>query len=507
MNSNVQLQLRNLYKSQGEKVFKDQRVLKAYIMDILSSYPSETAKLCTAVDEGIAENIINEINPAQNLSRAHVYADQLVNMRGMSRDVANDIVETLIYAIYEKKIKIGGTTRNSSSSTKTSRNNTDAYTSNGTAKRQSNGTPSFVNSQITGNTHYEPIKAGTSKGKIIACCCAVIAAIGVISGICSFNPSEKDTNSNTDVRSNETMNQEPEYVVDTRLNSLSYLKKDDGVTVGNSNVSSNIGTSYEGYIKSDFPYSDITYAINGNYDVFQAVWAISDSKKNTDEYSSFEILADGKSVYSSPRITSGDTPVDVNVNLDYCDSITIVFKEGDGEAFIGGPVLSSSQSERTYSNATSGPIRTSKWLTELDEMTNEKMIIWKDTWIKTNTGTCLVNPINPYVPSYSNIDIESFAQNGSYVDYYLGGEYTEVSGTCAIDEKNKTVKGNMKIQLIADDKIVYTSPSMSKDSYPADFNIDISGCQKLSIKFIPSGNGNWGYDAAGFNIGNLKIYR
>lgn len=503
MSNEVKKTLRDLYLKEGSGLFSDSLKLNSYINDMLYAYRVEKNVLSTVVRGGYVSKILSEVKTEKDFSKAQFYVDQIVSQHGISKENASDAVDAIIYAIHGKESNVPAESK-------------------GTV---SGGSGSFIGDSTTGTSGKidipTPIEAppnnfltrgsSASNQNKTMCLWIIVAIIGiavVAASVIGSNSNKTDTTSSTtDTLNDETITQETKYVVDTQLNSLPYLKKDDEVTVGNGNISSNIGTSYAGYIKSEFPYSDVTYALNGNYDTFQATWAITDSGKNTKEYSSFEILADGTSVYVSPRITSGDTPVNIDINTGYCDSISIVFKEGDGDAFIGNPILSSSQSERIYSNTTSNEIKTSKWLTELDEMTNEKMIVWKDTWIKTNTGTCLSNTIEPYVPSYSNVDVEKFAKNGSYMDYYLGGEYSELSGTCAIDGKNKTLKGNMTIQCLMDDKVVYTSPVMSKDSHPADFNIDVSGCQKLRIKFIPSGDGNWGYDASGFNVGNLKLYK
>lgn len=349
--------------------------------------------------------------------------------------------------------------------------------------------------------YCESSKAGGLKGKIIVCGCAVIVGIAMFASFFASNSSNKN-NSST-----QTATQETKYVTAVQLNELAYLKKDNKITVSNGNITSNTGMSYDGYITGDFPYSEITYALNGNYDSLTAIWAISEYGKNTDGYSSFEILADGTSIYESPRITSGDIPVSIDVDLGYCDSITIVFKEGKGEAFIGCPILSSSQSEREYSNTSPGKIKTSKWLTELEKIADDHIIVWNETVATTNIGTDLANSIVPYVGELNSDDIE-FKKCGAYVDYYLGGEYSELTGTCAIIKQNGTIDGNMTIQILADGSTLYTSPLMSGTSAPSDFKITIEDCNKLTIRFEPSNNeGHWKYDAGAFGVGNLKLYQ
>lgn len=451
--------------------------------------------LSIVIRGGYVSKIIAEVKTEKDFSKAKFYVDQIVSQHGISKGNASDAVGSIIYAIHGKEPNIStesikATSGGSGSSTGSS--------TIGASGKIDIPTPIKVpsNNASTGGS-----SASNQKKKIWPWIIVVIIGIIIVSNVVgnnSSNYSGGSTNTSTDTVA---------YVTTTNLTDLNYIHKDKNITVGNSAVTTNAGTQCSNFIETECPYAEITYPLNGNFDGLTATWALSEYGKNTEYKHSVEIFADGISVYKSPTLTAGDVPVKVSANLNYCNALTIVICGVKEHAFLGDIQLTSSQTDRLYNNEVSSDIRSYTWLTSLDDMGDEKIIVWKDTWVETNVGSYLVCPINPYVQSYSNVDKIEFKEGGSYIDYYLGGEYTGLSGTCAIDKHNGTNNGNMTIQILADDSVIYTSPLLSSSSSPVDFNIDVSGCSKMRIKFIPSGNGNWGYDEADFNIGNLKLFK
>lgn len=495
MSNEVKKTLRDLYLKEGSDLFSNSLKLNSYINDMLYAYRVEKNVLSTVVRGGYVSKILSEVKTEKDFSKAQFYVDQIVSQYGISKENASDAVGTIIYAIHGKEpnmpAKSKGTVSGGSGSL-------IGGSTTGTSGKIDIPTPIKVppNNILTGGS-----STSNQKKKIWPWIIVVIIGIIIVSNVVgnnSSNYSGDSTNTSTDT---------VPYVTTMNLTDLTYIYKDKNIIVGNSTVTTNAGTQCSNFIETECPYAEITYPLNGNFDELTATWALSEYGKNTKYKHSVEIFADGISVYKSPNITAGDVPININVNLNYCNSMTIIFSGVNNHAFLGDIKLSSSETDRVYNDNILSDVGSYVWIANMKDMGNEKMIVWKDTWVNTNTGTYLVNPINPYVPSYSNVEADEFSKNGSFIDYYFGKEYTKISGTCAINEKNKTVRGNMTIQLVADDIVIYTSPVMSKDSCPVDFSIDISGCEKLRIKFIPSGNGNWGYDAAGFNIGNLKVYK
>lgn len=71
----------------------------------------------------------------------------------------------------------------------------------------------------------------------------------------------------------------------------------------------------------------------------------------------------------------------------------------------------------------------------------------------------------------------------TYVTYYLSGNYTSLSGTCAISEDRKTFDGEMYFEIFGDGVLLYRSNTMVRGDAPYEFTVDISGVSKLTIDY------------------------
>lgn len=475
MNNEVKKTLRDLYLKEGAALFSNSVKLNAYLNDVLYAYGVEKNVLSIVIRGGYVSRILAEVKTEKDFPKAKFYVEHIVSQYGISRENATEAVESIIYAIHGKEPNIPITS---------------SKTSTGGSGLSTGGSGS------TGGNSSE----SKQKKKIWPWVVVAVIVIIIISNVAGNN------SSNYFGGSTNTITETTSYVTTTNLTDLTYIHKDKNISVGNSTVTTNAGTQCSNYIDTNCPYAEITYPLNGNFDGLTATWALSEYGKNTAYKHSVEIFADGVSVYKSPTLTAGDVPVKVSANLNYCDALTIMISGVKGHAFLGDIQLTSSQSDRVYNDDIPSNIRSYTWLATLDDMGKERMIVWKNDWVETNTGSYLVSSITPSVESYSNTDIEEFKKNGSYIDYYIGGEYAELSGTCAFVH-NRTNHGTMTIQIIADDTVVYNSPLLSSNSLPVDFNVNITNCTKIRIKFIPSGEGKWGYDSADFKIGNLKLYK
>ena len=114
----------------------------------------------------------------------------------------------------------------------------------------------------------------------------------------------------------------------TWLTDLDYLTSDRAF-VRSDGTTTNTGDEYAHYISGNEGGS-IEYYLRGEYNHLSAVWAISYNGRDTQFNQAFEIYADDELVYVSPSITGGDMPVDVNVDIKYCQTLRIVFTEGNG---------------------------------------------------------------------------------------------------------------------------------------------------------------------------------
>lgn len=114
------------------------------------------------------------------------------------------------------------------------------------------------------------------------------------------------------------------------LTDLDYLTS-DRVSVRSEGTTTNTGEEYAHYINGQEGGS-IEYYLKGEYNHLSAVWAISYNGRDTQINQVCEIYADDDLVYSSPSIVGGDMPVEVNVDIKYCQVLRIVFTEGNGYA-------------------------------------------------------------------------------------------------------------------------------------------------------------------------------
>lgn len=70
--------------------------------------------------------------------------------------------------------------------------------------------------------------------------------------------------------------------------------------------------------------------------------------------------------------------------------------------------------------------------------------------------------------------------------YYLGGNYDTVDGVFFTTAKSASYQfdGYAYIEAYGDGKLIYTSPSMSCESLPANISFSVTGVQKLEIRFV-----------------------
>lgn len=115
------------------------------------------------------------------------------------------------------------------------------------------------------------------------------------------------------------------------LTDLDYLTSNNVTVRANDKGVSNIGEEYSHYIFGREGAS-IEYYLRGQYNNLSATWAVCYNDRDISYASRFEIYADDELVYSSPSITGGDMPVDVNVDIKNCQKLRFVFPEGNGAA-------------------------------------------------------------------------------------------------------------------------------------------------------------------------------
>ncbi len=87
------------------------------------------------------------------------------------------------------------------------------------------------------------------------------------------------------------------------------------------------------------------------------------------------------------------------------------------------------------------------------------------------------------IDNYGNTYNEGlyFFGNGT-AEYLVNMKYSKLKGTLYVPKgEDSTLSGRM--QVIADGKIIYTSPEINKSSYPVQFDINITGYNNIKLKF------------------------
>ena len=273
-----------------------------------------------------------------------------------------------------------------------------------------------------------------------------------------------------------------ESIESTWLTDLEYFYN-TGVTIKSNSVgTANTGETYSHYIFGNAD-EEIQYYLNGKYEYLSGLWTICQVDSNTNVSSSFEIYADDKLVYSSPIITGGDTPFNIETNIDNCVILKIVFTSGDGSAEFGNIRISPGDDSYSVNKSIEMIDENKNWLTDIDYLVNNGVSI-KDS----STGISNTNE------NYSHY---LFGSEGDDIQYYLEGRYSYISGIWCICQVDRDTNDQNSFEIYADDELVYQSPSITGGELPIAFTVDIKKCQKLRIVFTQG-------DGAG-EMGNVYL--
>ena len=233
--------------------------------------------------------------------------------------------------------------------------------------------------------------------------------------------------------------------------------------------------------------SRITYYLNGKYEKLTGLWSLCSSNRDATNKNEFMVYADGKAIYTSPKITKGDQPVEIEVDIKNCEQLKIVFTLGNGEAELGNIRLFPAKD----STAIRPSIETTKgdgeWLTSLNYLKNDGVTVNDEETRTTNTGE-----------EYSHY---MYGSEGDEIIYYLNGEFASISGVWAIYQEDRNTTEVSGFEIFADDVHVYTAPKIKGEDVPVLFAVNINNCQKLRIVFTRgTGAGEIGNIVLGHNV-------
>lgn len=430
-----------VYKRYGKELFLDKVRLKSFLADYLAMYPLEYRLLSNAAECGICFKLIHGEDTDSDLK---YYAQLLSDSYGTDVKQSQETIKVLQYAINGKEAKfIPGET-----STGTSRNNHN-----------------------TGNGNVRMAKKRAHSSPWSAVRRSFVVALFFILFLHIFVSKEEGTNASNEIAATTPYTTvQPAYVQNAWLTHLPPIEQEKYIRTayGKTNIGENISNG----IYSDAPYGTVTYNLNGQYDYLSAKWVITSEGKNTNMNHSFDVYADNVMIFSSPSITAGSIPVDININLGSCNILTIMFKEADDCSALTDIYLYNTE-EKLIPTTQYTPELLPCWLTDLEPLTEGHYIdVDSNNYNnnRANTGESIAHCIGSKYDDYA-------------VEYYLQGKYSRFTGSWLLTEDGKNCNKPLYFQIYADDVLIFTSPQISSGSLPIPFDLPIYNCQKLKLYF------------------------
>ena len=335
-------------------------------------------------------------------------------------------------------------------------------------------------------------------------------------GLMTAKTSEQDVNlddQNDSDGENKAMNSAPDASPEdsdedtgTRLNGLEPSEKTSVETwLQGDFATDNYGNTYDYVLACNNgygEYNEVKYDLEGKYAELTGTFYITKaSVKSAGNFESgkpeIRIYGDEKLLYTKKGCTSKDKPEDFVVDLSGVKSLMIVF---DGAYFnegfgfkrplivIGKPTLWEKPRNGASGNNTPGGtsdkgdqgkqgVRTR--LTDLDPFGKTSV----ETWLPESFTTDNYGNSYDYVLACNN-------GYGSYneVEYYLGGKYTELTGTFYITKASLNSVGNFEsdkpeIRIYGDDNLLHTKQGCTSKDKPEEFLVDLTGVEFLKIVF------------------------
>lgn len=117
-----------------------------------------------------------------------------------------------------------------------------------------------------------------------------------------------------------------EYLVD-----IEPVQCDDAVFLEDSGTGKSItGEIYAHHIYAQEAGASVTWELDGSFHTLTGLWSICDTCRDMATSEAFEIYTDGVLAYTSPTLTGEEDPVDVELDLNGCKELKIVFTSGIG---------------------------------------------------------------------------------------------------------------------------------------------------------------------------------
>lgn len=238
--------------------------------------------------------------------------------------------------------------------------------------------------------------------------------------------------------------------------------------------------------------SQVDFSLNGQCQRFGAAIGIDDETRGLGR-ATFLVVADGKTIYTSPELTGQSASLNVDVDISGVKQLSLRVVAGANnfydhadwagahvECVARTPAGDVNLSELPYSSATNGwgPV-------EVDQSNGEQLQF--DGKSLSIAGQTYAKGLGVHAPST--------------LTYLLDGKCSALTATVGLDDEVKR-PGSVTFRVVGDGKTLFDSGLVSSGQARA-LNVDVSGVNTLELK-VTDGGDNKNYDHANWANPVLK---
>lgn len=225
-----------------------------------------------------------------------------------------------------------------------------------------------------------------------------------------------------------------------------------------------------------------TYYTAGKYATLYGTIAAPDSIGGGDVAITVNIYADDKLIHTIPSITRMTKPVDIALDITGADTVKI-------EAITTNIYPTGILFKLNVSTGAASPIpnyMSSLNYGEQENITDLK-VVDSSYYYSVKDAAVMDTYGNTYVKA------GTFNECGTHhAIYYTAGKYTSLKGTIAAPDSIGGGGVAITVNIYADDKLIYTIPSITRTTKPVDIDLDITGADTVKIEavttnFYPTG--------------------
>ena len=217
-----------------------------------------------------------------------------------------------------------------------------------------------------------------------------------------------------------------------------------------------------------------TYYTAGKYATLYGTIAAPDSIGGGGVAITVNIYADDKLIHTIPSITRMTKPVDIALDITGADTIKI-------EAVTTNVYPTGILFKLNVSTGAASPIP--NYMSSLNYGENENI-----TNLKVVDSSYYYDVKDAAITdTYGNTYVKAgtFRECGTHhAIYYTAGKYTALKGTIAAPDSIGGGGVAITVNIYADDKLIYTIPSITRTTKPVDIDLDITGADTVKIEAV-----------------------